>query len=71
MTTEARLLIEMVDPSGNVLWSERPVVASEGYEIRFGPVLVDYTVSPESSPGVQIKGKFSGYLKVTVLDVQE
>ena len=67
MSTQARLQIEMVDPSGHVMWSEEPVVTSEGFEVRFGLVIVDYTTSGDGMTSV--RGQFSGYLKVTVLDI--
>jgi hypothetical protein len=70
---KTRILIEMVDSSGNVLWSEHPTDVKEGYVVNFGPVSVDYTLtSPEnfSEPAVRvIRGKFSGFLKVTVLEL--
>jgi len=73
---EAKLLLEMVDGSGRVLWSERPFVVSKGHTVRYGPVDVNYTMSgpPEKRIGPHmetISGQFTGYFKVTVLEMPE
>jgi hypothetical protein len=73
---EAKLLLEMVDGSGRVLWSEQPFIVSKGHTVRYGPVEVNYTLEGSGSTAISpqlevISGKFTGYFKVTVLEMPE
>jgi len=74
MKPKVGIRIEMVDASGQVLWSERTIEADKGHVIRYGPVNVKYELSPGGDggfPHVQVvAGTFTGYLKVTVEDVE-
>ena len=75
MKSKVGIRIEMVDAAGRVLWSERTIEADKGYVIRYGPVDVNYRLDsgePLETPRAQVvAGTFTGYLKVTVEDVDE
>ena len=76
MKSKVGIRIEMVDAAGRVLWSERTIEADKGAVIRYGPVDVNYRLDSGEPFGTPPKaqvvaGTFTGYLKVTVEDVDE